>query len=419
MRRASTLRAAGRSPAPRPRWPVRDAAPSPPPARRGGPAPAAAPAARASTRRSHSSPPPASEPRPQRVRQRRGLASRRQAGALLGAVVGTAWPTGRSNASTGDAAGGPPSAPPPARARSRRTGRTAGRGRRARTAASATGASRSGAPSQLSHGCSSAGSSTSTRSGASASSSAGTAAARTGEWWRTPIRYGTAPGGERLDRRARIDVVDHRSMRRAQLPEPTPDPRAGLGAAFDGPVPVAEQPRLVLRVVLAHHPEQVAGQQRQHVLRAGRSRPPAGPSDVATATASAVLITVPGRSTAQPSPSARCAGPGTRSPAPPAPPRRPASGPPAARQRGGGLPFDQPPLELEVGDRLDHLEVEPALERGRHLGHAAVAQVGGGDEVEAGLGVDRALVAAQLGNAQTRAPTGSRPARPGPRAGSG
>ncbi len=52
-------------------------------------------------------------------------------------------------------------------------------------------------------------------------------------------------------------------------------------------------------------------------------------------------------------------------------------------QQAVGLALHERHLGREVADRVDRLEVEPALERGRHGVHAAVARVGGGDHVEA------------------------------------
>ena len=73
---------------------------------------------------------------------------------------------------------------------------------------------------------------------------------------------------------------------------------------------------------------------------------------------------------------------------------------PARSSSAVGLLPDQLDLELAVGDRPHRLEVEPPLERARHLVHAAVADVGGGDHVEAGRGEDDGVVAVELGDVQ-------------------
>jgi hypothetical protein len=65
-----------------------------------------------------------------------------------------------------------------------------------------------------------------------------------------------------------------------------------------------------------------------------------------------------------------------------------------------GLLADEPGLELAVADGADRLEVEAALERARHLVDAAVAQVGGGEHVEAACREDDGVVAGQLGHVQ-------------------
>ncbi|CAL2064558.1 hypothetical protein GPN2_13300 [Streptomyces murinus] len=70
--------------------------------------------------------------------------------------------------------------------------------------------------------------------------------------------------------------------------------------------------------------------------------------------------------------------------------------------RRPGLAADQRGLGVEVRDGADRLEVEAALERGRHLGDALVPQVGGGDEGEARRRVrQRVLAARQFGDRDT------------------
>src|SRR5207237_1073138 len=50
-------------------------------------------------------------------------------------------------------------------------------------------------------------------------------------------------------------------------------------------------------------------------------------------------------------------------------------------------------LERGIGDGQHRLEVEAALERTRHFVHAAIAQIGGGDQIEPRFGEHGAVFA--------------------------